>query len=1078
MEGPPGAFDQGPPSLSEPLLTLKTSSLNSTISWVHGVVSALATSLQAEHEQRERETQELRGQCKQLLERIHGLESRSYISAPAEPAQSRPSGLAAPEFAEQLRKLEESFTSLREQQVLSKSTQDDLLLMRLDAIDLELQACLRPKDLEGHRQEIQDARTHLDRHIDEKVRSLGQELRANMQKGVGDIHNLLKESSAPIAERLQICEDRLSELSLSATNQAEDAAGRDKTPIGGAGNAGGASMESRVARLERDLKKAIAASGSPSPVVADSSVVEERTEEPTHSRSGSKGAIGAAEQAQKAAEDAKKLAASLEARLADVDVQLRRLSKNAPVGAADVASSADREEAPLEVFPEAVEGRLQRLEQRMQEQLEQWLQQQQSQQQSQQQPQQQPPQPPQAPSPSAVAEGSAALEQKLLEVAGQLQGQDGRMQHVEGELNRLQQFCAPLRQSGSAGQDGGDGGAQIPPPPTSMASPLPADDSAVEVLTTQASATSKTLAEHGNELQNLSDRIQGLQETLAALSRQSPEAAAALAEAAGDGAGTVGSGSNIEERLSAVEQKLEGLGTATVSFTPEEHRPISPAADYQVDRDLSAFEVDRDLPAVDEIDRDLPPALQEPDGAGIEAEAPQQTTTSGEAVSSATAAAVDAIAGRTEKVEKSLSKLLDQVKRMGKSMADSKRLAEQANAEAAAAKATAATAAAAAADASGSANESKTEPSGQAQDSDAARAQRQAVAAVAARAAQLEEQLDQSNGEDTAMGAASSGRLAALEGRVESLAESLESVRQRHREALLEAASASPSPAMSPEEKEELRAAAAAAAAAQASAAAAHDSAAGQAQAHEVLSLKVQDLAVGLRAVEEGRLKDLGADLKALREAVVQVQREQNKEVVIPQKTLDELDQKSETRLAAVWKELHSHAEAAAVRADQMERNLTDRLEKVEVTAASFKEAEAASKAMEQNLLKQIEWLNWRISWLEWATNGEKRSFSRVVDSRSVLPLPPPATAAATCFKQPITEDCELWARDVGGRQRMRRRINSPLPPGDSRVGTAQTSSGSSLGVSGGGLGPSSSAPDLGVGAGGSSSRPRLPQVR
>lgn len=61
---------------------------------------------------------------------------------------------------------------------------------------------------------------------------------------------------------------------------------------------------------------------------------------------------------------------------------------------------------------------------------------------------------------------------------------------------------------------------------------------------------------------------------------------------------------------------------------------------------------------------------------------------------------------------------------------------------------------------------------------------------------------------------------------------------------------------------------------------------------------------------------------------------------------------------------------------------------------------------------KQSEWFAWRIAWLEWATTGEKRSFARA--------LPPPFTPAATCFKQPLTEDSELWAQEKG-RQRLRR---------------------------------------------------------
>jgi len=79
-----------------------------------------------------------------------------------------------------------------------------------------------------------------------------------------------------------------------------------------------------------------------------------------------------------------------------------------------------------------------------------------------------------------------------------------------------------------------------------------------------------------------------------------------------------------------------------------------------------------------------------------------------------------------------------------------------------------------------------------------------------------------------------------------------------------------------------------------------------------------------------------------------------------------------------------------------MEKNLGGRVEKCEAAAEDFRKSEAAAKEMEQKLLKQIEWLNWRISWLEWATNGEKRGFARPLDSKAVLPLPPPSTIAAS----------------------------------------------------------------------------------
>merc|ERR1712061_264450 len=84
----------------------------------------------------------------------------------------------------------------------------------------------------------------------------------------------------------------------------------------------------------------------------------------------------------------------------------------------------------------------------------------------------------------------------------------------------------------------------------------------------------------------------------------------------------------------------------------------------------------------------------------------------------------------------------------------------------------------------------------------------------------------------------------------------------------------------------------------------------------------------------------------------------------------------------------------------------------------------------EKDLIKHLEWLNWRIAWLEWATNGEKRSFSRPLDAKAVLPSPPPLTNVAPVFSQPITEDVEMWARESNGRMRLRRRMQVP-PPND-----------------------------------------------
>jgi len=138
-----------------------------------------------------------------------------------------------------------------------------------------------------------------------------------------------------------------------------------------------------------------------------------------------------------------------------------------------------------------------------------------------------------------------------------------------------------------------------------------------------------------------------------------------------------------------------------------------------------------------------------------------------------------------------------------------------------------------------------------------------------------------------------------------------------------------------------------------------------------------------------------------------------------------------ESRMTSMWTELAGHAEVAAVRADALERSLMSRIEKIESSIVNimqngFSNSQQSKKDDEVNLKKSLEWINWRISWLEWATNGEKRSFARSVDHRGVLGSAPSQTNTATCFGQPITEDVELWARDPKtGKQRLRRELRA-----------------------------------------------------
>mmetsp|Transcript_33740 Transcript_33740/g.61118 ORF Transcript_33740/g.61118 Transcript_33740/m.61118 type:complete len:1333 (-) Transcript_33740:66-4064(-) len=1320
---------QEPPSLSEPLFSLKTSSLHSTLSWVHGVVTALATSLQAESDRRQMDTQEQRAEARQMMDRIHALESRSYAARAAankprlpddtatSPAEADAESILA-RHEDQLLKLEENVASLREQHSLSKSTQDGLLTMRLDAIDLELQACLRPKDLEAERLEMQEWRKSMQREFEDKAKRMGMDLRGSVQQTFDELRNDLQVSARILGNRIQICEDLLGEdapaerTAERRPSEAEEKGAAEKRPStnekskpGGAGNAGGASIESRVARLERDIKKAVkaaaaAASGDPGAVGAPSAAASDGGDDRIDE------VMGAAGEARAKAEEAAAQASKLEARLQKMDKVLQSLSATptpTPTAASSPAAKTMGKAPESSAMPDGLESRVQRLEQRLEQQLQSWLNQQEMSPNQGSPVSQLPPWNPQAlPLNAAEAsnvagdggqasfaagvvastgESSAASQEvikaQVVHLAGQLQSlQDTRLRPLEHELRNLQQMCtslqaatgavvppalaAPMVGAAVAGiardvsavagvgstEAAGAGGmviqsreldlqglaatsqgvAAASPTIAGVASiqPAQADPAMVQAVNqaaaqaataaAQAAAAMKAVTEHYEEFQVLDYRVQGLQDALTAISSKptvketstretevtaststtsaaAPLAAAptsgipaaghpvagapatevpatvalaagepataapparapatgepatggpateepalqepatevpaatapsvaataapsipadvsmaeessalagegqSSAHAGGDAAGTGESGSGLEDRLASLELRLEAVGEKAAQAVAKAEaeaakllaaRIASQEAGVQDATSAGDVSGSAAIPAM--------PMVQSPD----------------------TTAALEAMENRTAEVERRLAEIGDQVKRLGgqkgqkegKTTKQPKAAKEQKVEKADGAE-------------EGGSEKSKKQEKKKKSDSPSeskdlptegeqpsAAAQREAVAAVAARAAELEEQFEESmlDGEGEDGFDPISGRLAGLEGRVETLAGLLESMRQRQREALLEGAaipgesgdlatypaaggsdvpgtggSAGGGEGLGASDKNAIRAAASAAAAAQASLK-------GQAEAQQALSKEVETLKSGLKALEEGRLKQVVGDVQALKEVVAAVQKEQQKEVVIPEKTLKDIDDRAEKRLAAVWKELHDHAEAAAIRADEIEKNLGGRVEKCEAAAEAFRKAEAAQKEMEQKLLKQIEWLNWRISWLEWATNGEKRGFARPLDSKAVLPLPPPSTIAATAFKQPVTEDCELWAREPGGRTRLRR----PSPQG-SRAGTAQGSLlqppstpgsvlGSSLGASPSEkeFGPSIHGLSSSAGASGSKSHGRLPQL-
>jgi len=174
-------------------------------------------------------------------------------------------------------------------------------------------------------------------------------------------------------------------------------------------------------------------------------------------------------------------------------------------------------------------------------------------------------------------------------------------------------------------------------------------------------------------------------------------------------------------------------------------------------------------------------------------------------------------------------------------------------------------------------------------------------------------------------------------------------------------------------------------------------------------------------------VKDMGGRLEHLQDAMEGIL--SGKVNIVSEETLIELDSRFESRLTSVWKELKKYADSAATRADRLEQHMGGRVGKLETTWAEFLDKKKTEKELEEKLkelAKLIEWLTWRITWLEWACKGEERGFGRPLDEKDIMHVPPPGTVAATAFAQPLTEDCELWAR-AGSSQRLRRPMPTPI---------------------------------------------------
>jgi len=247
---------------------------------------------------------------------------------------------------------------------------------------------------------------------------------------------------------------------------------------------------------------------------------------------------------------------------------------------------------------------------------------------------------------------------------------------------------------------------------------------------------------------------------------------------------------------------------------------------------------------------------------------------------------------------------------------------------------------------------------------DAAAAQRLAVEKLASCAAMLEEQLDNdANPENTSPDEVPAVRLARLEGRVEALADEAEALREERRAVavgtLLEQHAGCP--------------------------------------------------AEGGAARDDSRIEELETEVQGLRRVIEQ-------KLLSEQDTmLAELDRRNESRLTSVWKELKGFTDAATAHTNSIERSLLSRIDKNDKSLVGAC-AGVNCRFTEANA-KQLESMAFRMSLLEWSTNGEKRSFSR----------PLQASLASSAPSLPaLSDDSELWAKEPSGQLRLRRKMQLP----------------------------------------------------
>jgi len=1253
-----------PPTLSEPLVALKTSSWQSFIGWVHGAIRSLASGLQAEQHLREAEIQELRADARGMLERIHRLEARDGGSS--ERAEE-----PAPDLAQDVRQLEAKLASWREQSSLKQGTEEDLLRLRLDALESDVRASLQPKDLEAERLALQELRQNCEAALREEGRAQHAALQSKLAETGEQLREALQVHSSSFDERLRMCESRLTAAftpiqtppqAASEVSEPKEESRRPGSTGSGAGAAGGASLESRVARLERNIK---VMGGGPaalaSPLATDGRRLEEVATHSMRVQQDVQRLMQRSQAMESRLSALDGLAASMaagggDASAAAVEALERRLEQHL-----DEKLSPLREQLSLLDAPEKITAE-EKMDKGLLEQVHKDLlfapssTRHSEAQGSPASPsaQEEAPDPlalinatiasrgaeaqsaPSSPKRDSTSSQVSALHTKLQAHAAQ---QDDRALRLEQEMKLLQQkFFENAAVQATAGS-GGSAGNEA------------------------ASALATTLSHHDEELKNLAASVQGLQATVA---RTAPAGEASAAPAASATSSSVTSATAaadadvkaLQARLDSLQRRFEAqpVPAAASPGTNDDTGPIQPipagegASDpraqvstadsdaragealqrateaekrvLQLAEEVSSFaerlerlrksqeDILKSLKAEDaagkgpavaedssaspaaaedvtqshaETEQVLPPSAGSPDR--------DQAVSPGEAPAPALQAELQALAAqqddRAQRMEQEMKLLEQEMKSLqqkffenvaaqvtagsggpagneaasalattlshhdeelknlavsvkGLQAAISARSVPATEAAAAPANlpssvATPATAAAddnvnelqasaapgAVADAAGQqpvAEVSRDLPpqastaaiearAGEALQRVAEAERRilelagevesgqqlqQEVERVSASLTDLREKVesgqqlqlevervsasltelrvrvedDSLRQEVLSLKGALEASLerpkssAALKQEVSKFAESLENLRFRQDDFLVQLKAAKATLNELPALKEELR-----------SGREATDSLAQSfAKMKEATSTELHQLTNRFNQLEEKRLKQLGMDVQALQGALVHVQTELQKEVVIPDHILREIDAKSEARQEAMWAELHKHAETAAHRADQLERSLSSRLVSLEHSTNALLQNEAHSREMEREMAKQSEWFAWRIAWLEWATTGEKRSFARPL-------LPPPATPAATCFKQPMTEDSELWAQEKTGRQRLRRapllRLPSAGPANAQRLLQTDASPASAKT-----LATSSSAPDLVVGpASAGETGLRLPQV-